>query len=126
MRTVSYVLLVSSALGCLTCSNEAEMPPKYHVGLLARPTDLEARADSEGVVYVRWRMDSREDLKGFVVSFTDSVGAVENRFVADPEATSFTDSTLGLGHGVYIVRVWAVDEEEFSGPPSEPDTLFVP
>ena len=123
MRIVGYILLVSSFMG-LGCSNEAEMPPKYHTGLLSRPTDLEARADSGGVVYVGWTVDSREDLKGFLVSFIDSVGAVIDRFVADPEAESLTDSTLG--RGVYIVRVRAVDREGFSGPPSEPDTVSVP
>lgn len=110
-----------------SCSNGAQMPVPYHVGYLAQPTDVQAVLDDHGRVQVSWNIDSIAHVKHFVVGFTDSTGAERTRPVLNPHAVSYTDSTLVIPpHSVYLVRVWAVDDRDFFGPPSMPDSLIVP
>ena len=126
-RIMWYILFSLLLLVTFTCSNDVEMPDQYHVNYLAQPTNVEATVDVQGLVHVSWQIASTANVESFVVSFTDSLGAVETRLVADPEATTYVDSTLGSNHGsIYFVQVWAVDNHAFTGPPSIPDTLLVP
>lgn len=125
MLRIGFLLSVF-LLGVCMCSNEAEKPLPYHIDYLAQPTDVQAGIDNNGRLHVSWHMDSVAHVKHFVVGVMDSTGAERTLPVLDPQATSYTDSTLTiLPHSIYLVRVWAVDDHNFFGPPSAPDSLIV-
>lgn len=127
MSKICCLLLGGCLLGVFACSNEIEMPVPYHRDYLAQPTDVEAALDEDRRVHVSWRVASADHIEHFVVGFTDSTGAEQTRPVLDPQATDYTDQTLVLpSPSIYLVRVWAVDDRNFFGPPSMPDSLIVP
>ena len=122
MVRVWYLLLSISLFGVFTCSDEAEMPVPYHVDYLAQPMNVQAALDENGWVQVSWHIASVAHVEHFVAGFADSTGAEHTRPVLDPQATSYTDSVWTVPpHSTYLVRVWAVDERNFFGPPSMPD-----
>ena len=107
------------------CSNDVELPTPYHLDYLEQPTNVDAVQDGDAV-RVSWDMASTANVAGFVVSFTDSSGYVETRFVDDPAAVAYEETSLDLSQAaVYLVQVWAVDERDFFGPPSAVDSLAV-
>lgn len=108
------------------CSNDTDLPAKYHDDLLAQPTDVSSSFDG-GDLSVTWLMASTDNVDGYVVSLTDTSGAEDTRFTDDATATAYEESGLQLASGTYyIIRLWAVDEVGFFGPTSAPDTLLVP
>lgn len=127
MKSRLRLAACSLAIGLLAaCSNDAELPAKYHEDLLAQPTQVESSLDN-GDFQVTWQMASTTNVDGYVVSLTDTSGAEDTRFVDDASATGYEESGLQLTSGsYYIIRLWAVDEVGFFGPTSAPDTLIVP
>jgi hypothetical protein len=126
MTRILFPMLGMVIAVCAACSNDVEMPTPYHLDYLEQPGAVGAVQDG-GVVRVSWEVASTENVAGFVVSFTDESGHVETRFVDDPAATGYQESSLDLSAegAVYLVRVWAVDERDFYGPASAADSLTV-
>ena len=124
--TTAMVLGLAAMLVTLGCSNDVEMPPKYHQDYLGAPTDVEAGVDG-GAVLVTWQVASTENVAAFVVSFTDPTGSVETRSVDDPGARSLEETSLSVEAGsVLQVQVRAADEDGFLGPASTAVSLSIP
>ena len=119
----SLIMLLIAA----NCSNDTSMPAEYHVSALPQPNDVQVTIN-DGVTAVSWQIGASEKVTGFVVTFTDAFGIDLDRSVLDPTARSFEDDgSLLLQSGAgYVIRVRAVDSQDFWGRPSEPFTLTVP
>ena len=123
--SIAMVLGLAGMLVALGCSNDVELPPKYHQDYLAAPTDVEASVDG-GAILVSWQMASTENVAAFVVSFTDETGSVETRSVDEPGARSLEETSLSVEAGsVLQVQVRAADENGFLGPASAAVSLSV-
>ncbi len=108
------------------CSNDVEMSTPYHQDYLAQPTDVEASIEGE-TVQVSWQIASVANVATFVLSFTDPTGSVQTRSVEDPATRNYEDASLNTESGsIYLVQVQAVDQNNFFGPSSVADSLFVP
>ncbi|MBT3344489.1 MAG: fibronectin type III domain-containing protein [Gemmatimonadetes bacterium] len=125
-RHLAIWMFALTALTMAACSNDTDLPARYHEDLLAQPTDVESTLDS-GDLTVTWQMSTTTNVDGFVVSLTDTSGAEETHFVGDASATVYEEASAQLTSGTfYIIRLWAVDDIGFFGPTSTPDTLVVP
>lgn len=112
-------------LSLWACSNDAELPAQYHVGHLAQPANV-VTAVEDGAITVTWEMASEANVTGFVISFTDLSGAAQTRSLEDATARMYEETGLDLSEGaVYLIEVWAVDENQFFGPHSAVDSLAV-
>jgi hypothetical protein len=126
MNMAKLILCVFGLLlGLWACSNDAELPAQYHVGLLAQPANV-VTAVEDGAITVTWEMTSEVNVTGFVISFTDLSGVRETRSLEDATARMYEETGLDLSEGaVYLIEVWAVDENQFFGPHSTVDSLAV-
>lgn len=120
------VLCLLALVLCLGCSNDTELPTAYHRDYLPAPTDVRAVFE-DAAARVTWQPNAGAAAVGHVVGFTDSSGAETTRLVDGAATAELVETALDLSPGrVYVVRVWAVDEQDFFGPRSAPDSLIVP
>lgn len=118
-------VLVAVLVAAWACSNDVELPARYHEGHLAQPSDVQTAVDA-GTITVSWSMSSETNVSGYVVGFTDLSGTEHTRSVEEQSARTHTEDKLDVTPGtVYLVQVWAFDATQFFGPRSDADTLVV-
>jgi hypothetical protein len=100
----------------VACGNDVELPNAYHVGYLQQPGEITLSDEADGT-RVSWQIASRDNVAGFVISFTDSTGSEDTRQIDDPQASSYLAVDVDIVAGT-AVQVWAVDASDFYGPRS--------